>query len=273
VSETYGISGAGALRVLQERWGFPLDQAKRILEIARTHTHDAEPVKGGILHIRYRGNVSGRKGHRLYELEADVMDEAEQARFDRQRKGLPSGTRKVYTQEEAMPSRYSSGKATTRQRSRKGREMPPRKNTKTAAPEPETTAANGEGDLATAVEKAMNKDHFSPTQEDYLNWFAENVVDPNELAEDLDRLMIMTLQFYGPFQRSDFNREQREARAAERAKAAPADEPEEPAKPARGRGRTTATAKATAKAPASTAKAGPTRRTRGTRAAATSTPY
>ena len=262
-TEMYGISGAGALTVLQDRWGFPLDQARRILVIAREQTHDAEPVKGGILHIRYRGNVSGRKGHHLYELEADVMDEAGQARFDAQRKGLPAGTDKVYTQGKAVPSR-DSGKA-TKQRSRKGREMPPRKNTKTApAPEPEVTE---NGDLSTAVEKALNKENFSPTQSDYLDWFTANVVDPTDLAEDLDRLMVMTLQFYGPFQRSDFNQEQRAARAA--AKPAPAeDEPEEPAKPARGRGRTPATAKASAKAPASTAKAGPTRRARSTRATA-----
>jgi hypothetical protein len=259
MTEVYGISGAGALRVLQDRWGFPADQAKRILDIARTHTYDAEPVSGGILHIRYRGNVSGRKGHRLYEIEADVMTPEEQARFDSQRKGLPPGRRKVYTQETAMPSR-DSGKAT----STKGREMPPRKSK--TAPEPATATDNG--DLSAQVEKALNKENFSATMNDYLDWFTENVTDPSELAEDLDRLMVMTLQFYGPFQRSDFNRERREARAAAKA---PAEETEEPAKPTRGRGRASGKAPASNKAPAGKA---PARRTRGRAPAASgATPY
>jgi len=280
----YGISGHYALQVLQERYGFPEAQAKRILEIARTHTYDAEPITGGILHIRYRGNVSGRRGHRLYELEADVMNKEEQAEFNRKR-GLPTATRKVYTQEEAMPSRYSSGKAKTRQR--KGRrEMPPRKSTTKArtAPEPAEQPANGENgdDLASKVQKALDKETYSATMNDYLDWFTENVVDPSDLSGDLDRLMVMTLQFYGPFQRSDFNASQRDKRATERETAKQAqEEPEEPAKPARGRGRPPAKATATKTATGRTApaKAGPTRRTRGTKATAAaasgsgSTPY
>jgi hypothetical protein len=263
VKTYYGIAGPRALHVLRDRGGFSADQAKRILDIARTHTYDAEPVPGGILHIRYRGNVSGRRGSRLYEFEWDVMTPEEQARFNRQRKGLPPGKDKVYTQEEAMPGRDSGKAKTIRQKGRQ--EMPPRKNTKPApAPAP---AAQDNGDLATAVEKALNKETFSATMSDYLDWFTDNVADPASLAEDLDRLMVMTLQFYGPFQRSDFNKTQREARAAERG----TPEPEEPAKPARGRGRTTATAPAGK--PATAGKA-PARRSRKPATAASgSTPY
>ena len=188
------------------------------------------------------------------------MDEAEQARFDSQRRGLPAGREKRYTQGKAVPSR-DSGKA-TRQRSRKGREMPPRKNTKTApAPEPE----GRRGDLSAAEEGLEQGELLSDAER--LRDGSPRTSGPDGPRGGPGTAVVEALQFYGPFQRSDFNQEQRAARAA--AKPAPAeDEPEEPAKPARGRGRTPATAKATASAPASTAKAGPARRARSTRATA-----
>jgi len=97
-------------------------------------------------------------------------------------------------------------------------------------PEPEVASQNGEVDFQRYIDK-----DFSPTMTDFITWFEDNVGSLDELP--VDKILILGIQTYGHFQKSDFNISQREARRNARAASRPEPEPEpEPAKPA-GRGR------------------------------------
>jgi len=152
-----------------------------------------------------------------------------------------------------MPSRYSSGKATSMRR-RKEMTMPARGRRQAAAPEPEPQ--NGEVDFTTYLDKP-----FSPTMTGYIQWFEDNVSSLDDL--EVDRILVLGSQMYTWYQKSDFNIQRREAARA--ARQAPA-EPEEQTAPARGR-------RGAGKAPASKAPASkaPAAKGRGRQRAAAST--
>jgi hypothetical protein len=151
--------------------------------------------------------------------------------------------------------------------------MPPRtKSRKQAAPEPETTAPNGEVDY----QKYIGKD-LSATMEDYVTWFEDNVISLEEL--ELDKILTLGVQLYGHFQKSDFNVSQREARkdAREATRAAAQEDEDEtedeaPARTRRGSAkpapaRSGARSARSGKAPAAKSGSAP-RRTRSKAAAA-----
>ena len=134
----------------------------------------------------------------------------------------------VYSEGKGLPARKQSGRERdTHMATARGRRAA---TAPAPAPEPE---ANGEVDF----QKYLDKD-LSPTMQDYVEWFEENVAALEDVP--VDKLLTLGSALYPHFQKSDFNIARREERKANRAPA-PEPEPEpESAKPAakgRGRGR------------------------------------
>lgn len=267
------ISGTLALRRLQEDYGFSEERARKILNIAWEFENKAEPCEGGYIHVFYHGwspptgNVAVPRYH-LFAIEDHTGKTREKTAG---KVAVVNATR--YNQGDRMPSKYSSAKATTMRRNT----MPPsRTRTRQPAaapePEPEVTASNGEApDQDAVIERYLTK-NLTATQEDFIEWFDDNVTDHVALGKtDPDRLMILANQTYGMFQQSDFNRDRKAERKAQRESAAAAEpEPEpEPVRPAarRGKGRPAAAPEQAAPAPAR-----PARRTR-TAASTASAPF
>jgi len=230
--ETYGIHGNGALKVLQERFGFTEARARRILNIAWEHGLNAEafdtPDRGrGLLRIYMREEMRDRGQNALFTFEVHSGKSTSERVVKR--------TETEYTQD--VPSKFSSGKARITKR-KAGMAMPPKRRTTTKAAEPEAEVPeeNGEVDFQKYLDK-----NPSPTMLDYVEWMEANVGNLDEIPSD--RLIMLGIQLYSHFQKSDFNVERREARRAEREAASEPEEPEEPEKPARGRGARTAPAK------------------------------
>jgi len=136
-----------------------------------------------------------------------------------------------------VPSRYSSGKATSRKR----RERMATARGRRTAPEPEP-ASDGEPDF----EIYLTKD-LSATMTDYGTWFEDNVADLDKV--DPARLLALGSTLYPYFQKSDFNVQRRQERRDARAADSTPEPTPEPTPARRGRGSKN-TAKAGTPAPA-----------------------
>jgi hypothetical protein len=227
------ITGDQALDRLTLDCKFPEEKARRLLNIAWEFGQKAEPCPGGYVHIWYHGQDDS-KNH-VFSVVEHIGPSVKP----------PTG--KVARKAD---SRYTQG---TNPETRKvGTEMPPRRNARRAAPEPEPEApANGEVDYQKYVDKP-----FSPTMTDYIEWFEQNVASLDEL--DVERILVLGVSMYSHFQKSDFNIERREERRSQRAtsRAAAEDEPEE-AEEAEEEAPRTRRGKAPAKpAPAASARSG-----------------
>ena len=217
------ITADDALMRLTRDCRFPEDKAKRLLNIAWEFGQKAEPCPGGYVHIWYHGKDD--TSTHLYSVIEHIGEKKPVANSEGER----------YTE------RNSSTRTPVKQR--KGKTMPPRRTNRqpAPAPEPEETVSASKLDN---VQKYLDK-NITPTLADYVVWFTENVTDPEQL--EVDRLIALAITFYGEFQASDFNREQREARKAAREASNGQAEPE-PAQPAtRGRGARAAAKPAAAK--------------------------
>ena len=220
------ITGEQALARLTLDCRFPEAKARRLLNIAWEFGQKAEPCPGGYVHIWYHGMDD--TDHHVYSVVEHIGPV----------------TRK-YAMANSEGVAYTEGNSSTQTtaKQRKVKTMPPRR-TKPATPAPEVAEANGSASKLDNVQKYLDRDN-TPTLADYAEWFGVNVVDPTQI--DADRLIGLAVTFYGEFQASDFNRDQKAARKAEREVAQPEAEPE-PEKPAaRGRGARTAAKPAAAK--------------------------
>jgi hypothetical protein len=228
------ITGADALLRLTLDCKFPEARARRLLNIAWEFGQKAEPCPGGYVHIWYHGKDD--TDNHVYSVVEHIGPAASKR-----------GNTVANSEGVAYTERNSFNQAPVKQR--KGKTMPPRRTRQTApAPEPEVAEANGSASKLDNVQKYLDRDN-TPTLADYAEWFGQNVVDPTQI--DVDRLIGLAVTFYGEFQASDFNREQKAARKAEREQAAEPEAETEPAKP-RGRG----AAKPAAGKPATTKPAG-----------------
>lgn len=240
------IDGELALTRLTADCKFAEDRARRVLNIAWEFGEKAEPCPGGYVHVYYHGQEGGAHCFSVVEhlgpaAAKEALELSAEKRYTQRKQTTqqPKGARK-----ETKMARTATASAPAARRGRK------------PAPEPEPEA-NGEApDLQRYLTKPL-----TPTMEDYVEWFEDNVAELRSLSRDLPRILYLGVTLYKQFQESDFNVQQREARRAERASAAP-EEPE-PAKPARGRGRTAA---------ASTASGNGTPARRGRKAAETAEP-
>jgi len=224
------ITGADALLRLTRDCRFPEAKARRLLNIAWEFGQKAEPCPGGYVHIWYHGK-DDTQNHVF-----SVVEHIGNSQPDKVARG--KGSR--YTQSKDVTPSRKTGKAEPNQP--KGKTMPPKRtrNTRQADPEPEAPA-NGEVDL----QKYVTKD-FSATMADYVTWMDENV--PGWDKMEVDRILVLGVQLYSHFQKSDFNIERRAERRAERDQGAAEPEPAAPA---------TRTRSTRAKpAPASTGRAG-----------------
>jgi hypothetical protein len=189
-------TGPEAIQVLQRfrdihtRKPFSAARAQRICEIARELTYKAEPCVGGIAGVRYRGNVSGRPGEGLFEIEDHTGDKSSGR--------VSPASRTGYTQED-------------RTHTNRRKIMPARTRTRTKPVEPEPVEE-------TTEDRAYLLDHlnkpFSSTNLDFIKWFETEVASLDEL--DPDRILVAGYRMYSKFQHSDFNKTQREARKAAR---------------------------------------------------------
>jgi hypothetical protein len=218
------ITGADALLRLTRDCRFPEEKARRLLNIAWEFGQKAEPCPGGYVHIWYHGK-DDTENHVYSVVEHIGKNQGE---------GVAKSPEKDYTQGKTETPSRKTGKAEPDRR--KGtKTMPPKRTARKADPEPEASA-NGEVDL----QKYVTKD-FSPTMADYVTWMDE--VMPGWDKLEVDRILVLGVQLYSHFQKSDFNIDQREARRAERAQGgADAEDGEEA--PARGRTRKSAAAPA-----------------------------
>ena len=204
------ITGEQALQRLTLDCKFPETKARRLLNIAWEFGQKAEPCPGGYVHIWYHGK--------------DDTDQHVFSVVEHIGKALAQSAQRQYTER-------NSSQPT------KEKNMPPRRTKPAAVTEPEP-AENGSTSKLDRLEKYLTG-NITPTLTDYVTWFGENVTDPDKL--DSERLIALAVTFYGEFQASDFNKDQKAARKAERetraASNGDAEEPAEPAAPARGRGR------------------------------------
>jgi len=212
---------------------FPEARARRVLNIAWEFGNKAEPCDGGYVHVYYHGEPGQPvPKDAQWSVVEHVMSAAERKEFAKargNRKPLVISSREPYTER-------NSSELT------RGETMPPvkRGRAKPAVQEPE---ANGSTSKLDNVEKYMTG-NITPTLTDYATWFASEVTDPDKL--DSERLIAMAVTFYGEFQASDFNKDQKAARkeARETRATANGDDADEPAKPAaRGRGSRAAASK------------------------------
>jgi hypothetical protein len=90
--------------------------------------------------------------------------------------------------------------------------MPARTRRTAAKPAPEPEVVEDE-ELEFDPEPYLNK-KLTPTMEDYVQWWRDNVGDPDEIDSDL--LITLGARFYNIFQKSDFNISRREERRNER---------------------------------------------------------
>jgi hypothetical protein len=233
-----------ALVRLTEDCKFLDERARRILNIAWEFGNKAEPCPGGYVHVFYHGQA----GKRMPSINEPLWSVVEH---------LGPVTRK-WGNEVAISHgmAYTEGKRSITTH-RKGKTMPPRRTQRNAPPPPPEPEANGSTSKLDQVQKYLTK-NITPTLQDYAEWFEQNVADPTTL--DVDRLIALAVTFYGEFQASDFNRDQKAARKAERERATAdgQDEPEPATATRARRGTRTAAAPAPAK---------PAGRSRGARAA------
>jgi hypothetical protein len=221
----FKISGDLALKRLTEDCRFEEWRARRILNIAWEFGIKNEPCPGGFVEVKYYGRGQPPTRHHLYTIIEHIMSPEERARFaeqrgNKQRKRVAAGKTPRYTQsKDETPSR-DTGKAEPKQP--KGKTMPPKRTTRKADPEPEAPA-NGEVDL----QKYVTKD-FSATMADYVTWMDDNV--PGWDKMEVDRILVLGVQLYSHFQKSDFNIQRRAERKADRAQGG--SEPEEDEAPA-----------------------------------------
>jgi len=202
------ITGEDALLRLTRDCRFPEPKARRLLNIAWEFGQKAEPCPGGYVHIWYHGKDD--TGQHVFSVVEHIGNS--------QPERVAAGKDKRYTQSKDVTPSRKTGKAEPN-RTTKGTTMPPKRtrNTRQADPEPEAPA-NGEVDY----QKYVTKD-FSATMADYITWMDANVPGWDKL--EVDRILVLGVQLYSNFQKSDFNIEQREARRAERDQGGAAPEP------------------------------------------------
>ena len=230
------ITGADALLRLTEDCKFPEAQARRVLNIAWEFGQKAEPCPGGYVHVWYHG-IDDTKQH-IFSVVEHLGPDAER----KARKGLAQPAEKSYTQrKQSEPSGDSRERKDKKMARTAAAETPARRGRKPAAPvEPEANGDMTDEERGEAAQRYLTKP-FTPTMEDYVEWFETYVSPLADLRKDLPRILVLGIQLYGLyFQKSPFNRERTAERRAERASAA-APEPVQPARPARGRKPATAT--------------------------------
>jgi hypothetical protein len=214
VINTGAIRTDECIRFIERNYGLPRSQAIRITEIAQMHGLKNQPCDTGYFTVR----------------------------LSRQHAGYLILTDREYSKSasevaQAMPSRYSSARATTMMQSRRttmargqraaAATKPAARTRRAAVPEPEE--AEAEKDYTAYADKEP-----TATMADFADWLIAEVFedDLGELDEDSFREGVRlggTLRM--EFQASDFNKERRAERQAARTEPA-----EAPAKPAR-RGR------------------------------------
>lgn len=231
-SKMIRLTGEQALARLIRDCKFPEEKARRILNIAWEFENKAESCPGGYVHVFF----FGRSGSTV-----PWMDEPLWAVVEHIGKNAVVKSRgEVYTERSNVkPSSVA-----------RRNEMPPRKRPAAkpaeVKPEVEETAANGSRSKLDNLQKYLEKD-LTPTMQDYVQWFVENVADPEDLVSD--RLIALAVNFYSEFQGSDFNIERREARRAARNGDVEAEEAESE-QPTKGRRGTRGAAKPAAAVPA-----------------------
>jgi len=223
------LRGEDALLRLTRDCRFPKAKARQLLNIAWEFGQKAESCPGGYVHIWYHGKDDNQ------EHVFSVVEHIGKSQPER----VAAGKDKRYTQSRNETPSRKTGMAEPKQA--KGKTMPPKRtSTRQATPEPEAPA-NGEVNL----QKYVTKD-FSPTMADYITWMDEALPGWDKL--EVDRILVLGVQAYSDFQKSDFNIQRRAERRAEREQGAADPEPAAPA---------TRTRRASAKpAPATTARAG-----------------
>jgi len=226
---------------LMNKYGYTYDDANDVLFYTADHWrrngHKASewkvPDSRGYITVRYH-ELSRFTVEDHREIPVKPLDERRRIGYNRGSKGLPD--------------RKETHMATAARGRRPAARPAP-------VPEPEPEQ-NGE---VADFQRYLDKD-FSPTMQDFITWFEDNVANLDDLEPD--RILILSLNTYGYFQRSDFNiqrrAERRQARAAAR-EPEPEPEPVRPARSGRPRGR--------AAAPAPEPEPAPARRGRGRAAA------